>query len=140
MLICVVVWVSIVYEMRDSSSFISWLVYIIIINTIKNKEKKREISVMRMEMKGGTTTTTQAVVNSNGNFVEEEEEEAVSSFKFSYLLASKDRDFLLSSTGTQVLYLSIPLTTSVFWIFIHGLVYSTVCHYTVFIILFFFFF
>ncbi|AES74069.1 putative protein-disulfide reductase [Medicago truncatula] len=57
---------------------------------------------MRMEMKGGTTTTTQAVVNSNGNFVEEEEEEAVSSFKFSYLLASKDRDFLLSSTGTQV--------------------------------------
>lgn len=65
-------------------------------------------------MKGGTTTTTQAVVNSNGNFVEEEEEEAVSSFKFSYLLASKDRDFLLSSTGTQVLYLSIPLTTSVF--------------------------
>jgi len=58
-------------------------------------------------MKGGTTTT-QAVVNSNGNFVEEE---AVSSFKFSHLLASKDRDFLLSPTGTQVLYLSIAPTT-----------------------------
>jgi hypothetical protein len=38
----------------------------------------------------------------NGNFVEEEE--AVSSFKFSHLLASKDRDFLLSPSGAQVFF------------------------------------
>jgi hypothetical protein len=41
----------------------------------------------------------------NGNFVEEEE--AVSSFKFSHLLASKDRDFLLSPSGAQVFFSSL---------------------------------
>lgn len=53
-----------------------------------------------MEMKDGTET----VVVNNGNFVEEEER------KFSHLLASKDRDFLLSPTGVQVFS---PLFTSV---------------------------
>ncbi|MCI53570.1 nucleoredoxin, partial [Trifolium medium] len=60
-------------------------------------------SVMRMEMKKDIGAINQAVVNNNGNFVEEEEE-AVSSFKFSHLLASKDRDFLLSPSGAQVFF------------------------------------
>lgn len=61
---------------------------------------------MKMEMKKEVET----VVINNGNFVEEEE---LSSCKFSHLLASKDRDFLLSSTGAQVfspLFLSIAAT------------------------------
>lgn len=46
---------------------------------------------------------TQALVmNNNGYFGEE-----VSSSKFSHLLASKDRDFLLSPSGAQVLHLSL---------------------------------
>lgn len=67
---------------------------------------------MKMEMKDGTET----VVINNGNFVEETEGEGeveLSSCKFSHLLASKDRDFLLSSTGAQVfspLFLSIAAT------------------------------
>jgi hypothetical protein len=51
-----------------------------------------------MEMKKDIGAINEAIVNNNGNFVEEEEE-AISSFKFSHLLASKDRDFLLSPSG-----------------------------------------
>jgi hypothetical protein len=87
-----------------------------------------------MEMKGGT----QAVVNSNGNFVEEE---AVSSFKFSHLLASKDRDFLLSPTGTQVcLSFYSSHHFNFLNIHIHGLIAqnnSTVCHYSYYYTFFF---
>jgi hypothetical protein len=56
-----------------------------------------------MEMKKDIGAINEAIVNNNGNFVEEEEE-AISSFKFSHLLASKDRDFLLSPSGAQVFF------------------------------------
>ena len=46
---------------------------------------------------------TQSVVKDNGNSGSGE----VSSLRFSHLLASKDRDFLLSPTGAQVL--SFPI-------------------------------
>jgi hypothetical protein len=59
-----------------------------------------------MEMKKDIGAINEAIVNNNGNFVEEEEE-AISSFKFSHLLASKDRDFLLSPSGAQVFFSSL---------------------------------
>lgn len=52
---------------------------------------------MKMEMKDGTQA------QNNGNFGE------VSRSKFSELLATRDRDFLLSPTGAQVLSVSLTI-------------------------------
>ena len=53
---------------------------------------------MKAEMKDGAP---QVVMNHNGNHG-----------KFSHLLASQDRDYLLSPTGAQVLYLSLSQNSS----------------------------
>lgn len=55
---------------------------------------------MKAEMKDGAP---QVVMNHNGNHG-----------KFSHLLASQDRDYLLSPTGAQVLYLSLSQLFPIF--------------------------
>ena len=72
----------------------------LVFSYLKERERKRErVREMKKEGKDGKF---EALTNGD-------DEEQVSSSRFSSLLESRDRDYLLSSTGLQVLFLSLSI-------------------------------
>ena len=72
----------------------------LVFSYLKERERKRErVREMKKEGKDGNFEAL-----TNGDY-----EEQVSSSRFSSLLESRDRDYLLSSTGLQVLFLSLSI-------------------------------